>query len=163
MKEAVRRAGIDPGIIEDVRCGCCIEHHDNLNLARVAALMAGTESSNAVTINRVCISGMEAVVSGMAMIKAGLADVILAGGVEHMSGAPFALSGARWGYRLQDSVLEDALIRSLYCGSRFVPGPEKGPLKEGAILEMFKGKPYIMGHTGRICRRALSHLSRGDG
>lgn len=162
MKEAVRRAGIDPGIIEDVRYGCCIEHHDNLNLARVAALMAGIpESSNAVTINRVCISGMEAVVSGMAMIKAGLADVILAGGVEHMSGAPFALSGARWGYRLQDSVLEDALIRSLYCGSRFVPGPEKGPLKEGAILEMFKGKPYIMGHTAEFVAE-LFHISREE-
>jgi acetyl-CoA C-acetyltransferase len=68
MKEAVRRAGIDEGIIDDVRFGCCLEHHDNLNLARVAALMAGIpETSNAVTVNRVCISGMEAVVSGMAM------------------------------------------------------------------------------------------------
>lgn len=151
MKEAVCRAGIDPGIINDVRFGCCLEHHDNLNLARVAALMADIpETSNAVSVNRVCISGMEAVVSGMAMIKAGLADVILAGGVEHMSGVPYALSGARWGYRLQDNVLEDALIRSLFCGSRLLPGPEKGPLKEGMPLELFKGKPYIMGLTAEF-------------
>ena len=58
-----------------------------LNVARVAALMANIPpTTTAVTINRVCISGMEAVISGMAMIQAGLADVILAGGVEHMSG-----------------------------------------------------------------------------
>ena len=112
--------------------GCCCEHHDNLNLARVASLMAGLpDTSNGVTVNRVCISGMEAVVSGMAMIKAEIADVILAGGVEHMSGVPYALSGARWGYRLQDQVLEDALQRNLFCGSRLLPGPEKGPLKSG--------------------------------
>ena len=160
MKEAVRRAGIDPGIIEDVRYGCCIEHHDNLNLARVAALMAGIpESSNAVTINRVCISGMEAVVSGMAMIKAGLADVILAGGVEHMSGAPFALSGARWGYRLQDSRTGRRPDPQPVLWIPVCPGPEKGPLKEGAILEMFKGKPYIMGHTAEFVAE-LFHISR---
>ena len=162
MKEAVSRARIDPGIIDDVRFGCCLEHHDNLNLARVAALLAGIpETSNAVTVNRVCISGMEAVVSGMAMIKAGLADVILAGGVEHMSGVPYAMSGARWGYRLQDNVLEDALIRSLFCGSRLLPGPEKGPLKEGLPLELFKGKPYIMGQTAEFVAE-LCHITREE-
>ncbi len=114
MREAIRRAGIDAGMINDVRYGCCLEHHDALNTARVAALMAGIPAtSTAVTINRVCISGMEAVISGMAMIKAGLADVILAGGVEHMSGVPYAVSAARWGCRLQDNVFEDALIRGL--------------------------------------------------
>ena len=71
MKEAIRRAGVEPGLIDDVRYGCCLEHHDSLNVARVGALMAGIpETSTAVTINRVCISGMEAVVSGMAMIQA---------------------------------------------------------------------------------------------
>ncbi len=162
MKEAVKRAGIDPVIINDVRFGCCIEHHDNLNVARVASLMAGIpESSNAVTVNRVCISGMEAVISGAAMIKAGFADVILAGGVEHMSGVPYSVSGARWGYRLQDSVLEDVLTRSLHCGSRLMPGPEKGPMKEGPLVEMFKGKPYIMGHTAEFVAQ-LYNISRQE-
>jgi acetyl-CoA C-acetyltransferase len=162
MKEAVQRAKIDAGMIDDVRYGCCLEHHDNLNLARVAALMAGIpETSNAVTVNRVCISGMEAVMSGMAMIKAEMADVILAGGVEHMSGVPYALSGARWGYRLQDQVFEDALIRSLFCGSRLLPGPEKGPLKEGLPLDLYKGKPYIMGLTAEFVAQ-LYHISREE-
>jgi acetyl-CoA C-acetyltransferase len=64
MKEAVTRAGLDPSYIDDVRFGCCLEHHDALNVSRVGLLMAGLpETIPAVTINRVCISGMEAVVS----------------------------------------------------------------------------------------------------
>ena len=56
MKEAIKRAGIDPEIIDDVRYGCCVEHHDTLNTTRVAALMAGIpDSVPAVTVNRVCI------------------------------------------------------------------------------------------------------------
>ncbi len=70
MKEAVKRAGIDPSIIDDVRFGCCLEHPNTLNTTRVAALLAGIpETVTAVTVNRVCISGMEAVLSGMAMIQ----------------------------------------------------------------------------------------------
>ena len=87
MKEAVKRAGIDPEIIDDVRYGTCLVHHDTLNTTRVAALMTGIpDTVPAVTVNRVCISGMEATLSGAAMIQAGMADVILSGGVEHMSG-----------------------------------------------------------------------------
>ena len=71
MKEAIKRAGIDPAIIDDVRYGTCVEHHDTLNTTRVAALLAGIpDTVPACTINRVCISGMEAVLSGMAMIHA---------------------------------------------------------------------------------------------
>jgi acetyl-CoA C-acetyltransferase len=82
MKEAIKRAGIDPVMIDDVRFGCCIENCNTLNTARVGALLAGIpETVTAVTLNRVCISGMEAVLSGAAMIKAGMADIILAGGV----------------------------------------------------------------------------------
>jgi len=84
MKEAVDRAGIDPAMIDDVRFGCCMDPTDTLNVTRVGALMAGIpDTVPAVTINRVCISGMEAVLSGMAMIQAGMADVILAGGVAY--------------------------------------------------------------------------------
>ena len=162
MKEAIRRAGIDAGLINDVRYGCCLEHHDNMNVARVGALMAGIpEASTAVTVNRVCISGMEAVISGMAMIKADLVDVVLAGGVEHMSGVPYAVSAARWGCRLQDTVFEDMLIRGLYCGSRLLPGPEKGPVKEGMPLDLFKGQPYIMGQTAEFLAQ-LYNISREE-
>lgn len=151
MKEAVKRAGIDAGAVNDVRFGCCVEHHDNLNVTRVGALLAGIpETVPAVTVNRVCISGMEAVISGAAMIWAGVADVILAGGVEHMSGVPYTAPAARWGCRLQDSVFVDALIHALHSGSHIIPGLEKGPVKEGPIVDLFRGKPYIMGVTAEL-------------
>jgi acetyl-CoA C-acetyltransferase len=151
MKEAVKRAGIDPATIDDVRFGCCMEPADTLNVSRVAALLAGIpEGTTAVTINRVCISGMEAILSGMAMIQSEMADIILAGGMEHMSGVAYSLAGARWGYRLQDQVLVDNVIRALHCGSHIMPGPEKGPLKEGALIDMYRGKPYIMGVTAEF-------------
>jgi len=113
MKEAINRAGIKADMIDDVRFGCCLEPTDALNVARVSALMAGIpDNVPAVTVNRVCISGMEAVISGMAMIQADMADIILAGGVEHMSGAPYTVEGGRWGYKLQDQVLVDSLIHA---------------------------------------------------
>ncbi len=162
MKEAVKRAAIDPAIIDDVRFGCCMEPVDALNVTRVAALMAGIpESVTAVTVNRVCISGMEAVVSGMAMIQAGMADVILAGGVEHMSGVAFSVPNARWGCRLQDQVFVDDIIHGLHAGSHYLPGPEKGPLKQGMPLELFKGKPYIMGVTAEFVAQLLG-ISREE-
>jgi len=160
MKEAIGRAGIEADVVDDVRFGCCLEPMDALNVARVSALMAGIpDSVTAVTINRVCISGMEAVVSGMAMIQAGMADIILAGGVEHMSGTPYAVQGARWGCRLQDQVFVDTMIRGLHCGSHLIPHPEYGPLKEGMPLELFRGKPYIMGHTAEFVAQ-LHNISR---
>jgi acetyl-CoA C-acetyltransferase len=151
MKEAIKRAGISSDMIDDVRFGNCFEPHTSLNLARVAALQSGIPNTSvAATINRVCISGMEATISGMAMIQAGLADVILAGGVEHMSGVAYVAPGARWGCRLQNSTLDDRLIEGLMCGSRIIPCPEKAPLSGGMPYDMFKGKPYIMGHTAEF-------------
>ena len=163
MKAAVNRAGIDPALIDDVRYGCCMEPADTLNVARISALLAGIpETTTAVTINRVCVSGMEAVISGMAMIQAGMADIILAGGVEHMSGVPYIVPGARWGYRLQDQTFVDALIRALHCGSHIIPHPEDGPVNENEPpLSFFKGKPYIMGQTAEFVAQHLN-ISREE-
>jgi acetyl-CoA C-acetyltransferase len=162
LEEAIKRAGIEASAIDDVRFGCCIEPADALNVARVSALMAGIpDAVPAVTINRVCISGMEALLSGMAMIQAGMADIILGGGVEHMSGIAYSVPGARWGCRLQDHVFVDTLIHALHCGSHLIPHPEEGPLKEGMPLELFKGKPYIMGHTAEFVAQ-LHNLSREE-
>jgi acetyl-CoA C-acetyltransferase len=163
MKAAVNRAGIDPALIDDVRFGCCMEPADTLNVARISALLAGIpETTTAVTINRVCVSGMEAVISGMAMIQAGMADIILAGGVEHMSGVPYIVPGARWGYRLQDQTFVDALIRALHCGSHIIPHPEDGPVNENEPpLSFFKGKPYIMGQTAEFVAQHLN-ISREE-
>ena len=163
MKAAIQRAGIDPAIIDDVRYGCCMEPVDTLNVTRIAALLAGIpDAVTAVTINRVCISGMEAVISGTAMIQAGMADVILAGGVEHMSGAPYSVAAARWGCRLQDHEFVDNIIRGLHCGSHVIPHPEDGPVDaEKPPLSYFKGKPYIMGHTAEFIAQHLD-ISREE-
>ncbi len=163
MKEAVNRAGIDPAVIDDVRFGCCMDPTDTLNVTRVGALLAGIpDSVPAVTINRVCISGMEAAISGMAMIQAGMADIILAGGVEHMSSAPYEVPTARWGCRLQDQVFVDSVIRRLHCGSHVIPFAPDGPVdatKEPA--SMFVGKPYIMGHTAEFIAQ-MEDISRQE-
>jgi acetyl-CoA C-acetyltransferase len=163
MKEAINRAGIDPALIDDVRYGTCVEHHDTLNTARVGALMAGIpETVPAVTINRVCISGMESVLSGAAMIQAGMADVILAGGVEHMSGVPYTVPKARWGCRLQDTQFVDAMIHALHCGSHVMPLDETTPVNtQQAPASFFLGKPYIMGHTAEFVAQHLN-LSRQE-
>lgn len=152
MAEAVKRAGIGPELIDDVRMGCNLEPADAMNVARVGALLAGIpDAATAVTINRVCISGMEAVLSGMAMIQAGMSDVVLAGGVEHMSSVPYTVPAARWGCRLQDTVFQDSMIHALHCGSYFMPLGEDAPLditQEPASLMV--GQPYIMGKTAEL-------------
>lgn len=152
MQAAVRQAGIAPGDIDDVRFGCCMEPADTLNVTRVAALLAGIpDMVTAATINRVCISGMEAVISGMAMIQAGMAETILAGGVEHMSGVSYEVPKARWGCRFQDQTFVDALVRALHCGSHIIPHPETAPMDaDQPPLRDFKGRPYIMGHTAEF-------------
>jgi acetyl-CoA C-acetyltransferase len=157
MKEAIRRAGIDPVLIDDIRYGCCMESSDTLNVTRVGSLLAGIpDTVPAATVNRVCISGMEAALSGMAMIQAGMADIILAGGTEHMSSVPYSVPGARWGCRIQDQTFVDDLIHALHCGSRLIPHPEDGPVDSTkAPLSLFVGKPYIMGHTAEFIAQHL--------
>lgn len=162
IKEAIKRAKIDAAIIDDIRFGCCSEPVDALNPARVAALLAGVpETVTAVTTDRACISGMEAVLSGVALIQSSMADVILAGGMEHMSGIPYSLPSARWGARYQDQTMVDNIVHLLHAGSHMLPGPEKGPLKEGMPLEMFKGKPYIMGLTAEFIAQ-MYNISREE-
>src|ERR671926_140943 len=91
---AVERAGIAPGEIEDVYLGCANQAgEDNRNVARMAALLAGLpESVAGVTLNRLCASGLSAVVAGCHAIVAGDADVVVAGGVESMSRAPLVMA-----------------------------------------------------------------------
>ncbi len=152
MKTAVEKAGVEPAMIDDIRFGCCMEPADTLNVTRVAGLLAGIpDTVTAATINRVCISGMEAVISGMAMILAGMADTVLAGGVEHMSGVPYEVPKARWGCRFQDQTFVDALVRALHCGSHIIPHPETAPIDTSRPpIKDFTGKPYIMGHTAEF-------------
>src|SRR6478735_2754310 len=93
MKAAVERTGIDPARIEDVIFGDANQAgEDNRNVARMGALLAGFPSSvSGVTVNRLCGSSVEAVIQGSRAIEAGDADLILAGGVESMSRAPYVV------------------------------------------------------------------------
>eukprot|EP00992_Anisonema_acinus_P011073 TRINITY_DN7104_c0_g1_i2.p1 TRINITY_DN7104_c0_g1~~TRINITY_DN7104_c0_g1_i2.p1 ORF type:complete len:430 (+),score=128.65 TRINITY_DN7104_c0_g1_i2:55-1290(+) len=145
MKEAIKRAAIDPKVLGDVRFGCCNEHHDAMNVARVSSLLAGVpETVPAVTLNRVCTSAMEAIQTSVQQIQAGYSDAVLAGGTESMSNAPYIVPGARWGARLQDDQLVDGMIHGLMVGSTHVPYPKDGP------VAMMRGKPYIMGLTAEF-------------
>ena len=149
MKEAIKRAKIDSKIIQDVRFGNCLEPIDSLNIARVSSMLAEIPYSvPAVTLNRVCISGMEAVLSGMWQIQAGYSDIVLAGGVESMSNVPYVSEETRWGGRLKDLTLKDGLIHGLHGGSHFVPFPKDGTgdFKD----DYYRGKPYIMGVTAEF-------------
>ena len=94
---AVERAGVDGDAIDDVYFGCANQAgEDNRNVARMAALLAGLpESVAGVTLNRLCASGLSAVVSACHAVIVGDADVVVAGGVESMSRAPFVMGEAR--------------------------------------------------------------------
>lgn len=151
IREALSRAGIEPGDVDDVRLGSCFEPYQTKSVARSAAIQAGIPvTATAVSVDRVCVSAMEAVVSGMAMIKAGLADVVVAGGVEVMSSVPYAIPAARWGARLQNTSLDDQVIEGLYCGSRYHPCPSDGATDGRPILAQLQGQPYLMGHTAEL-------------
>jgi acetyl-CoA acetyltransferase len=94
IAEAVRRAGVDAGEIEDVYFGCANQAgEDNRNVARMAVLLAGLpESVAGVTVNRLCASGLSAVVSACHAVAAGDGNLFMAGGVESMSRAPLAIA-----------------------------------------------------------------------
>jgi acetyl-CoA C-acetyltransferase len=113
-EEAIRRAGVDKAALDDVLVGCCMMVSDEINIARVISLRAGIpDSVPAATIQRQCSSSMQALVFAAQQIQTGENDLVLVGGVESMSHTPYTLKGARWGYRLRDGVLTDALWEGL--------------------------------------------------
>jgi acetyl-CoA C-acetyltransferase len=108
MEEAIKRAGIEPVVIDEVIFGQAKQSCDAANLARVAALKAGIPIEvPAYTVMRQCGSGLQAINNAAQQISLGLADVIVAGGVESMSTAPYYLRGARYGYGAGNAVLVD--------------------------------------------------------
>jgi acetyl-CoA C-acetyltransferase len=110
MEEALKRAKIGKEMVEEVILGHCIQRTDEPNTARTAAIKMGLPMSvPAFTVQRQCSSAMQAIASGAQMIRLGEADVVLAGGVETMSSAPYMLKTARWGQRLQHGVMADTV------------------------------------------------------
>lgn len=112
VREAVRRAGLEPKDVEECIMGNVISAGLGQNPARQAALWGGlTDEVAALTINKVCGSGMKAVMLAADSILAGKQQVIVAGGMESMTNAPYLLEKARFGYKLFDSSLVDAMVR----------------------------------------------------
>lgn len=111
VKEAVKRAGIDPEKVDEVVLGNVIQAGLGQNVARQAAVKAGLpEEIPAFTINKVCGSGLRAVSLAAQMIKAGDADIVVAGGMENMSRAPYVVDSERWGNKMGDVKMKDAMI-----------------------------------------------------
>jgi acetyl-CoA C-acetyltransferase len=111
IREAITRAAIKAMDIGDVIMGCVLQAGAGMNVARQASLKAGVPVEvPAETINRVCGSGLQAVVHGVEAVKAGFIDLILAGGTESMSNAPYLLKGARWGYRMGNGEIVDSML-----------------------------------------------------
>jgi acetyl-CoA C-acetyltransferase len=130
LEEVVKRANLEKNLVDDIIMGDCIQHFAEANTARTAMLLAKFPYEvTACTIQRQCSSAMQAVEFGALKILNGDADIVIAGGVESMSNAPFYVDGARWGMRLQHGEFTDAMWEMLYSGSRFI------------------GEPFIMGET----------------
>jgi acetyl-CoA C-acetyltransferase len=101
MEESIKRSGLKPEQIDEVIFGCVLQGGQGQNVARQSMIHAGIpKETTAFTINKVCASGMRAVQLAAQIIKAGDADIILAGGMECMSSHPYYLPNARWGYRM---------------------------------------------------------------
>ncbi|MBU3215379.1 acetyl-CoA C-acetyltransferase [Clostridium estertheticum] len=111
-KEAIKRSGVKPEIVEEAIIGNVIQAGLGQNIARQIAINAGLdESSSALTINKVCGSGLRAVSMAAQIIMCGDAEVVLAGGTESMSNAPYILPNNRWGKRMGDGKVVDAMIK----------------------------------------------------
>lgn len=111
IKEAVARASLSGDDIGEVVMGCVLQGGAGMNVARQASLKAGLPASvPAETVNRVCGSGLTAVVHAVEAVRCGYTDVIVAGGTESMSNAPYVLRGARWGYRMGHAEAADLMI-----------------------------------------------------
>jgi acetyl-CoA C-acetyltransferase len=117
IREAIARAGVKPADVGDVVMGCVLQAGAGMNVARQAALKAGVPVEvPGETVNRVCGSGMQAVVHAVEAIRVGYVDTMIGGGTESMSNAPYLLKGARWGYRMGNAEAVDSmLLEGLTC------------------------------------------------
>src|ERR671937_1095006 len=140
-KCAIQRAGVDPQEFDHAVFGNAQQTSgDALYGARHVALKAGLPiETPALTVNRLCGSGMQSIVTGAQMIQLGEAKTVLAGGMESMSQAPHVIRGARWGFGLGEGKLEDSLMVALldtYCGLYMANTAELYGGQQGITREM---------------------------
>ncbi len=141
VREAVRRAKLDPKDVEECIMGNVLSAGLGQNPARQAALFGGlTDEVAALTVNKVCGSGLKAVMLASDAILAGKEKVVVAGGMESMTNSPYILDKARFGYKLFDSTLVDSMVRD-------------------GLWEAFNN--YHMGNTGEIVAQR-NNITRAD-
>ena len=144
MSEALKRANVTGDMLSDVIFGDCIQTSEEANTARTAMLKAGIPCEvPATTIQRQCASAMQSVIFASQQIIAGDSEIVLAGGTESMSNAPYVLKNARWGQRLQHGEMTDAMWELLHSGSGLL------------------GDAYIMGQTAENLAQKYN-ISRED-
>lgn len=114
IKEAIKRAGISPEDVDEVVMGCVGQIAENAFMARVSSIKAGIPyEATALTVNRLCSSGLQAIVTAAMEIQSGFADIAVAGGGESMSNLPYYVRKGRFGYRMGHGELEDGLVTAL--------------------------------------------------
>ncbi|HUZ60559.1 MAG TPA: acetyl-CoA C-acyltransferase [Hanamia sp.] len=141
IKGAIEKAGIKPEDVEEVYMGCVLQANQGQAPARQAAIFAGLPSSVCcTTVNKVCASGMKAIMNGAQSILLGDADVIVAGGMENMSSAPFYAPAVRWGNK--------------YGNTKLIDGMEKD-----GLTDVYND--FAMGNAAELCARECK-ISRGQ-
>ena len=141
IKGAIEKAGIDPGIVQDVVMGCVLQANLGQAPGRQASMLAGLPAHvNCTTVNKVCASGMKAIMIGAQSILLGDANVVVAGGMENMSQVPFYSPSTRWGNKYGNTQLIDGLA------------------KDG-LTDVYKD--YAMGNAAELCARECN-ISRGE-
>jgi acetyl-CoA C-acetyltransferase len=160
IREAIRRAGVEARDLGDVIMGCVLQAGAGMNVARQAALKAGVPNEiPAETVNRVCGSGLQAVVHAVEAIHVGYSDLILAGGTESMSNAPYILTGARWGYRMGHAQAHDSLLmEGLTCA---IQGCHMGVTAEEIVTRFSISREDQDAFAAESQRRAESAIRGG--
>lgn len=160
IREAVARAGVDAAELGDVIMGCVLQAGNGMNVARQAAIKAGVPKEvPAETVNRVCGSGLQAVVHAVEAVKSGYVDLVAAGGTESMSNAPFLLRSARWGYRMGNSEVVDTMLQEgLTCA---IQGCHMGNTAEEVVKRFGVSREDQDAFAAESQRRAAEAIASG--
>jgi acetyl-CoA C-acetyltransferase len=161
IRESLARAHLDPREIDDVLMGCVLQAGAGMNVARQAALAAGIPVEvPAETVNRVCGSGLQAVIHAVEEIRCGGLQAIVAGGTESMSNAPYLLKNARWGYRMGNAEALDSMISDgLTCA---INSCHMGITAEEVACRYCVSRADQDGFAAESQRRAVAAIENGS-
>jgi acetyl-CoA C-acetyltransferase len=161
IREAIARAGVDAATIGDVIMGCVLQGGAGMNVARQAALRAAVPKDvPSETVNRVCGSGLQAVVHAVEAMQTGYIDLAVAGGTESMSNAPYVLKGARWGYRMGHAEVTDSVLaEGLTCA---IEGCHMGMTAEAIVNRFGVSRAEQDSFAAESQRRAEHAISSGS-